>query len=77
MHSYLGSPTNQTPVINEGTAQSLSHLQGYEANATFPANSQNVAQGAAPAPASVENVARGLMAQIKVTSVDVTENGKK
>lgn len=73
MHTYLGSPANQSPVINEGTAQNLGHLQGHEATVAFPA----VAQEAAPVQAFVENAARGIMAQIKVTALGGTENNPK
>lgn len=74
MHDYIQSSAQQPTVTGEGTLKGPAHLQGHEANSAFTA--ANFAMSA-PAPIQIpmENLSRGLMAQIKATGAEGTERG--
>lgn len=72
MQTFSGNPINAPQATGEGVVINSGHLSGHEATATLPGNSAFSIPADAQAP--VDNLSRNIVAQIKVTSIDVTEN---
>lgn len=83
MHSFPENPAHQPLVAGENAVNSPAHLQGYEAAAaTFPATTKSAQTDSATSlqgdvQSAVENLSKGIVAQVMVTSVEVAENDTK